>query len=229
MIMVGDFDVDTALPLVEKYIGSIAAGDMPFDWTYRNDGLVSGRKIDDFETQMETPMVTVLQVYTMDAPYDIEHVVSMSALSHILDMIYTETLREEEGGTYGASAIYGMSNKPHETRNLQVVFQTNPESADKLRELAVKGLKDLAENGPTADHFDKTVKNLEKEIPENKAHNSYWTSALLSHELYGTEDYIASYEAAVKALTPEKVQQAAADLLNSGNYIELVMRPESAE
>lgn len=229
MIMVGDFDVDTALPLVEKYIGSIAAGDMPFDWTYRNDGLVSGRKIDDFETQMETPMVTVLQVYKMDAPYDIEHVVSMSALSYILDMIYTETLREEEGGTYGASAIYGMSNKPHETRNLQVVFQTNPESADKLRELAVKGLKDLAENGPTADHFDKTVKNLEKEIPENKAHNSYWTSALLSHELYGTEDYIASYEAAVKALTPEKVQQAAADLLNSGNYIELVMRPESAE
>lgn len=229
MIMVGDFDVNTALPLVEKYIGSIAAGDMPFDWTYRNDGLVSGRKIDDFKTQMETPMVTVLQVYSLEAPYSTEEIVNLSALSYILDMIYTETLREEEGGTYGASAISGASNAPHETRTLQVIFQTNPESADKLRDLAIKGLKDVAENGPTADHFDKTVKNLEKEIPENKVHNSYWTRSLLAHELYGIEDNIAEYEAAVKALTPEKVQKAAADLLNSGNFIELVMRPESAE
>lgn len=229
MIMVGDFDVETALPLVEKYIGSIAAGDKAFDWTYRNDGLVGGRKINDFKAQMETPMVTVLQVYSLEAPYSTEEIVNLSALSYILDMIYTETLREEEGGTYGASAISGASNAPHETRTLQVIFQTNPESADKLRELAIKGLKDVAENGPTADHFDKTVKNLEKEIPENKVHNSYWTRALLAHELYGIEDNIAEYEAAVKALTPEKVQKAAADLLNSGNFIELVMRPMNAE
>ena len=45
------------------------------------------------------------------------------------------------------------------------------------------------------------------------------------HELYGVSDYIAEYEAAIKALTPEKVQKAAAELLNSGNYLEFVMRP----
>ena len=229
MIMVGDFDVESALPLVQKYIGSIASGKKGFDWKYRGDGLVSGRKVNDFTADMETPMVTVLQVYSMEAPYSTEEVVNLSALSYILDMIYTETLREEEGGTYGASAIYGVSNEPHATRTLQVVFQTNPESADKLRELAVAGLKGVAENGPTADHFDKTVKNLEKEIPENELRNSWWSRSLLAHELYGIEDNIAEYEAAVKALTPEKVQKAAAEMLNSGNYIELVMRPAATE
>ena len=229
MIMVGDFDVDTALPLVQKYVGSIASGRKAFDWKYRGDGLVSGRKVNDFTTVMETPMVTVLQVYSIEAPYSTEEVVNMSALSYVLDMIYTETLREEEGGTYGASAIYGMSNEPHATRTLQVVFQTNPEDADKLRELAVEGLRNVAENGPSADFFDKTVKNLEKEIPENKLHNSWWSRSLLAHELYGIEDNIAEYEAAVKALTPEKVQKAAAEMLNSGNYIELVMRPAASE
>ena len=174
-------------------------------------------------------MVTVLQVYSIEAPYSTEEVVNMSALSYVLDMIYTETLREEEGGTYGASAIYGMSNEPHATRTLQVVFQTNPEDADKLRELAVEGLRNVAENGPSADFFDKTVKNLEKEIPENRLHNSWWSRSLLAHELYGIEDNIAEYEAAVKALTPEKVQKAAAEMLNSGNYIELVMRPAATE
>ena len=229
MIMVGDFDVDTALPLVQKYVGSIASGRKAFDWKYCGDGLVSGRKVNDFTTVMETPMVTVLQVYSIEAPYSTEEVVNMSALSYVLDMIYTETLREEEGGTYGASAIYGMSNEPHATRTLQVVFQTNPEDADKLRELAVEGLRNVAENGPSADFFDKTVKNLEKEIPENRLHNSWWSRSLLAHELYGIEDNIAEYEAAVKALTPEKVQKAAAEMLNSGNYIELVMRPAASE
>ena len=229
MIMVGDFDVDTALPLVQKYVGSIASGRKAFDWKYCGDGLVSGRKVNDFTTVMETPMVTVLQVYSIEAPYSTEEVVNMSALSYVLDMIYTETLREEEGGTYGASAIYGVSNDPHATRSLQVVFQTNPEDADKLRELAVKGLRDVAENGPSADFFDKTVKNLEKEIPENRLHNSWWSRALLARELYGIEDNVAEYEAAVKALTPEKVQKAAAEMLNSGNYIELVMRPAASE
>lgn len=229
MIMVGDFEVDSALPLVEKYIGSIAAGSKAGDWSYRGDGFVSGRNVNDFETPMETPMVTVVQLYTMDAPYSVENVVSLSALSYILDMVYTATLREEEGGTYGASAIYGVTNEPHPTINMQVVFQTNPESADKLRELAVKGFSDLAADGPSADYFDKTVKNLEKELPESKLQNSFWSNALMAHELYGIEDYVAAYETAVKALTPEKIQKAAADLMNSGNFIELVMRPAAAE
>lgn len=89
----------------------------------------------------------------------------------------------------------------------------------------MKGISDIAADGPTADHFDKAAKNLEKELPESKLQNSFWSSALMAHELYGIDDYIASYEAAVKALTPEKVQKAAADLTGSGNFIELVMRP----
>ena len=225
MFMVGDFEVETALPLVEKYIGSISAGEQAFDWKYCGDGLVSGRKVNDFTAEMETPMVTVYQIYNIDAPYKVESNVTLSALSYILDMVYTATLREEEGGTYGASALYGVSPAPHETVTLQVVFQTNVESADKLRELAVKGIEDIAKDGPTADHFDKAVKNLEKELPESKQHNSLWLSALRQHELYGVSDYIAEYEAAIKALTPEKVQKAAAELLNSGNYLEFVMRP----
>ena len=38
-------------------------------------------------------------------------------------------------------------------------------------------------------------------------------------------DYDKEYEAAVNALTPEKVKAAAQELLE-GNFVELVMRPE---
>ena len=107
---------------------------------------------------------------------------------------------------------------------MQVVFQTNVESADKLRDLAKKGFSNLAQNGPTADQFDKTVKNLQKNIPENRQHNSYWNSVLNRAIRYGI-DYDKEYEAAVNALTPEKVKAAAQEFLD-GNFVELVMRPE---
>ena len=139
-------------------------------------------------------------------------------------MVYTETLREDEGGTYGASSSVEVSNKPDERHVLQVIFQTNVDSADKLRELAKSGLRSIAENGPTAEMFDKTVKNLQKTQPENRQRNAYWSSMLLLNARYGF-DYDKEYEAAVNALTPEKVKAAAQELLD-GNFVELVMRPE---
>ena len=111
---------------------------------------------------------------------------------------------------------------------LEVDFETNPESADKLRELAKDGLRTLAGEGPSADFFDKALMNLQKTIPENRLRNSYWLNGLEQWYSYGI-DYIKEYEAAVNALTPADVKAAAASLLGSGNFIELIMRPEPAK
>ena len=173
---------------------------------------------------MATPMVTVVQVYNQIKPYSMEADAAFDALSYILDMIYTETLREEEGGTYGASTSPQVSNKPDERRVMQVSFQTNVDSADRLRELAKKALTDLAENGPTADHFDKALKNLQKIIPESRLRNSYWAT-MINEGILHDIDYDKDYEAAVNALTPEQVRAAARELLQ-GNLVEIVMRPE---
>ena len=224
LVVVGDFDVDEILPLVRKYAGSIPMSKKASQAAYRNDGISTANREMDFKAQMSTPMVTVLQVYNVLKPYNVADEVACDALSYILDMLYTETLREDEGGTYGASSAAEVSNKPDERHMMQVVFQTNVESADKLRELAKAGFRSIAENGPSADQFDKTVKNLQKTIPENRQKNAYWSSILLQNARYGY-DYDKDYEAAVNALTPEKVKAAAQEFLN-GNFIELVMRPE---
>ena len=226
-VIVGDFDKAEVLPMVQKYFGSIAKGKKATDWKYCGDGIIDGKKINDFAIPMQTPKATVAQIYKINAPYDVNADVAYKALNYILDMVYVETLREDEGGTYGASAVAQVSDEPYPVRLLQVVFETNPSSADKLRALAIDGLKKIAEEGPTAEMYDKTVKNLEKKIPESRIRNSYWANALMEYMMYG-KDGVNDYEAAVKALTPEKVKAAAAELLNSGNFVELVMRPSEA-
>ena len=225
IVVVGDFDKDEMLPMIQKYVGSIGKGGKAPDWTYRGDGFVTKNVTDDFKARMQTPMVTVGQFYTMRKNYSVEDEVANEALSYILGMIYTTTLREEEGGTYGASTDGQVSNRPKETQIVQVVFQTNVDQADKLRDLAVKGMKTIAEEGPDAEDFDKTVNNLKKKIPESKLRTAYWLGAIGKFEKFGY-DYDATYEAAVDALTPEKIKAYAAELLENGNFIELVMRPE---
>lgn len=225
VVVVGDFSKEEVLPMIQKYLGSVKKGAKPADWAYRGDGFVKENKLNDFKARMETPMVTVLQLYNVDKPYSVETEVCYDALEYILGMVYVATLREDEGGTYGAHASSMVSNAPYEARVMQVSFQTNVDQADRLRELAVEGLKKIAEDGPAADDYDKTISNMLKKIPESRLRLSYWLNNIEKYEKFGY-DYDKDYEAAVNALTPEKVKATAAEILNEGNLVELVMRPE---
>ena len=225
MIMVGDFDLDEVKPLIEKYVGSLPKGRKAPKWIDRNQDLTRKNVLDDFSVDMQTPMTTVAQIYRMDDRYTVENDLTYQALEYILNMLYVETLREDEGGTYGASVAVQLSREPKEFGMMQIVFQTNPPSADKLRQLAAEGIRGIAQNGPTAEQYDKTVKNLEKNIPELRINNSYWRARLKDWYDYGI-DYDKEHEAALKSLTPEKIKNLAAKFLADGNLIEIVMRPD---
>ena len=221
-IFVGDFNTEEALPLIQKYLGSIAKGKKASAVINRHDGVTTSTLVNDFNAKMQAPKVTCFKLYRFDAPYTGANDVAADALSYILDMAYVETLREQEGGTYGAST--NTKGIPEEgCYILQVAFDTNVDQADKLREIAQNTLVDMAANGPTAEQFNKTVKNLEKNIPEAKLRNNYWKSEIFKNVFYDM-DHMAEYEAAVKALTPDAIKEFAARFL-AGNSVELVMRP----
>ena len=141
-----------------------------------------------------------------------------------MDMRYTESLREEEGGTYGASTAGQISYRPKERALFQVYFDCKPALCDKLRELAVKGLKDMAENGPTDEEVNMAKLNLQKNIPESRQRNNWWKNGIEIYLLRG-EDRDALYESAGNNLSKELIQSTLQELLAQNNFTELVMRP----
>ena len=223
-VVVGDTDIDTLKPLVEKYIGSLPKGKKPLKWTDPNEHIQKGLIEDVFAVDMQTPMSTVVQTYSAYFPYTAGRKVALDAASYILDIRYTNSLREDEGGTYGASTNVGFSRRPEERAMIQVVFACRPSLCDKLRDLAIQGLRDLAENGPTDEELTSAVLNLKKNIPEKRLTNSYWQSAIESYELYG-QDSDTENEAAVNALSKESIQQVLREILAQNNLIEVVMKP----
>jgi zinc protease len=159
-------------------------------------------------------------------PVDTKTEVVLDAASYILNMIYTKTLREEEGGTYGASSAMNARRIPNERVSVMVAFDTNVEKSLKLRELAIKGLKELAENGPTQEQLTMALENFKKNLPEQRINNSYWLNALQSNRLYGI-DHDAEYEAALSTVTVEDMKSVLQQVLASGNFMEIVLMPKN--
>ena len=223
--VVGNVDAETLKPLVTKYIASLPGGKKGSKFIDRKENIVNGNIVKNEAMVMETPKSTVLQVYTADMPYSVKNEVLLDIAKLYLDMVYVETLRESEGGTYGAGVATVCGREPKDVAILQVVFETNPESAEKLSKLAVEGVQKLVAEGIPADKFDMIIKNVQKNIPQDRISNSYWGSALQKYVEFG-EMYDSEYEEAVKTATPEAVVEAVKNLLDAGNFIQLVVSPE---
>jgi len=221
----GDFDLESIKPLVETYFASLPANKKATNWIDHHNYVKQGKILNEFTTVMNTPQTTVCDVFSADMKASYDNEAAAKAVSYILDLRYTKTLREEEGGTYGAGVSADVQMEPKNFALMEVFFNCNPDAADKLREIVTREFTDLATNGPTEDEFTKTINNLKKNIPERRVNNNYWVNCIVEHDRFGL-DRDKGFEAAVNALTPEAVRAMAETLLNSGNHIELVMRPQ---
>ena len=224
--IVGNVNPAEIKPLVEKYIGSIAKGKKADQVNKDNIiSIIKGKVDETVKIAMETPKSTVLQVYTAYMPVDTKTEVALEVANYVLDMIYTKTIREDEGGTYGVGTAMVGQREPEERVVIQISFDTNPEQAPRLRELALKGLKELAENGPELEKFNMAIENFKKNIPETRLNNSYWMNNISEYLEHGY-DYDAEYEAAVNSVTPEDVKAVLQAVLAQNNLIEITSAPK---
>ena len=224
MTIVGDVDLETLKPLVEKYIGSLPTGKRASNWEKADKGIVSGKVVDDFKTEMTTPQTTVMVVYSADTRYDARILAALDIVQYILDMRYVTSLREEEGGTYGASTATGLQRRPAGKALVQTMFNCNPAKADLLRELAAKGIRDLANEGPTDEEFTQAILNLRKNLPESRISNNYWANQIENWIDYA-EDGDTLRETALLLVTKEDVKNITKAMVESGNFIEVIQRP----
>ena len=225
LYVVGNVDKETLKPLVEKYVASLPGGKKGSKVIDRKEEYVKGEVVKEFPIEMETPKSTVVQVYTSDVPMTIENEVLFKVAKLYLEMVYVETLRESEGGTYGASIMTNIENEPKDFNAFMIMFETNPESAQKLAGLAVDGVRGLLENGIPADKLDMIIKNMKKNIQQQRIENYYWLSSLKEYMEFG-KDYETKYEAAVDAVTSEAVVNLMKRIIGQKNFVQLSSVPQ---
>ncbi len=224
LVVVGDVNPEAIKPMVEKYIGSLPKGKKALKWVDPREDLAKGKVENVFAVDMQTPKSTVYQVYNADIEYTYTKDAAMDAISYIMDMRYTNSLREEEGGTYGASTQGSIRRRPKQVGMFLVGWDCKPALCDKLRQLAISGLQDLAQNGPTDDEFQAAKLNLQKNLPESRQRNNWWLNSIELYLTYG-QDRDKLYEEAINNLTKEDLTSLLNEILAQGNFMEIVMKP----
>ena len=227
-IFVGNIDLDVLKPLVEKYIGSITGQKKPLNYIDDKVHPVKGKHLEDFRNTMQQPKVSVSNYFSGDMAYTLRNRLVMTLLTQALDSRYLESIREEKGGSYGVSVSGSVSCIPFECYSLQIGFDTNEEMADELREVVDKELREMAEKGPRTEDIEKTREYLQKNWKTSLEQNGSWLSYIQNYVRYGT-DYLADYERTLQSITNEDVRAMMQQILDDGNRVEVVMRPEPAE
>ena len=224
--IIGNIDPQTLQPLVEKYIGSLPAAKKPAN-RFTDDGVrpVSGKVDNNFTAKMEQPKVSVFYAFTGDIDYNLKNRMTMTYLTQALGNRYLQSIREEKGGTYGVSVSGAVQPQPAGSYIMQIAFDTNDQMADELCEIVMAEIEKIATEGPLEEDMSKTreyqLKNYKKQLEQN----SWWSQAITQwyeHKI----DYTKEYEATISAVTPDDVKALMNRMLEDGNLVKVVMRPE---
>ncbi len=224
-VIVGDFDLEEIKPMVEKYVGSLRGEPEKNTWVDRGARLKRGRADKFFTAPMETPKSTVINVYSGDIETNMHNRLAMDLFKRILDIRYTESIREEKGGTYGVRTVARINDLPEPSYTLEVQFTTDPEMADELMAIVNDEIKKIADEGPSPEDLAKVKEYLAKSRPEGLRNNATWMRFLLAYYVSGIDGF-TDYDRAIEEVDGQTIGALAAKILADGNLIRIVMSPE---
>ena len=226
--IVGNVDLETLRPLVEKYIGSLPVSKKGMEVVEDNCYPAKGGVVKDFTTPMQQPKVSVHYLFSGEMPYTFKNKASLTFLTQALFSRYLVSIREEKGGTYGVQVWGSTEYLPKETYTMEIAFDTNEEMADELCEIIMKEIEEIAANGPKSEDVEKTREYMLKEWKNSLEQNAGWVNYIGAK--YGSGlDYVKDYEQTLQTLTNADVQAMAKKVLEDGNEVKVVMRPEKEE
>lgn len=222
-IFIGNIDIEEAKPLIEQYIASLPS--INRKETFADVKLIARKGFykNEFFKEQEMYKATNLVYYHGQCPYTLKNLIMRSMVSQILNLVYTEKIREDEGGSYHVSVNSGLDKYPREEVYVEIMFDTDPAKREKLMKIIFNEVETLATNGPSENNLNKVKEYMLKEYADNLKENSFWSTAISSYVEYGI-DIFTEQEALINSISIQDIRDFANDLfVKQKNQIEISM------
>lgn len=226
-VIIGNMSIDELRPLICKYLASLPRTDAP-KAKVNEDNLPKyqlGDKTVTFRKQMATPLANVSIFYLADIEFSPKNDLVLDFLKRVLSIAYTDSVREEKGGTYGVSVDFSLESDEHPNATLRISYNADPSRYEELNPIVYEQLRIIAEQGPQPASMEKVRQYLLKQYDQVCITNDYWTYVAW-HELDDEADFDTGYCDMVRQMTAADVQQMARVLLQQKNRIEITMLSE---
>ena len=222
--IVGNIDLDAIKPLVERYIGALPCNGRVEKFEKTTVETRKGIYRNNFKNKMENPTGTENIIYTGKIEPSLKNRLVMSFLNQVLNIVYTEEVREKEGGTYGVGVRGSISKLPEGEFTLMVNFKMAPERREELAAIVTREFEKLAAEGPVAEQVEKVRSYMLKSFEDIQNKNAAWMNWLYNN-YFENEDSYTGHEELVKSITAEDIRLLAKYILDQGNFIEVSMTP----
>ncbi len=225
-VIIGKYDEQQLRQLVCQYLATLPSTYQHEQMNWKNvPQLVEGSKVSVFRKKMTTPLANVGIYYSADVPFTPQSDLELDFLKRCLSVAYTDSVREEKGGTYGVSVDFGLEKDDKPNAFLRISYNADPQRYEELNPIIYQQLANIAKYGPVASSMDKVKKYLVKQYQQAAITNDYW-SYVIWHELDDDADFDKDYCKMVEEMTAEQVQRMAQRLLDAKRCIEVTMLSE---
>jgi len=227
-VFVGNIDLNTFKPLVERYLASLPSTNRRE--TAKDVGLRTPTTV--VERQLRKgldPRSQVAVVFTGAFENDQTNRVVMRAMAESLEGSLQRTLREDLGGTYGVSARPQFEERPTGQYRVTISFACDPARLDALVTSMFRVIEQFRELGPSRAQVGDVRAALVRDLETNSRDNAYLLNQLTYKYQYGEEPSEAlNLERFYDQITPAAIQKAAQTYLDPKRYVKVVLMPEGA-
>jgi zinc protease len=223
----GNIKPETAIPLIETYLGSIPKNDRPV--AFKDNGVRRVTGIKDLKIKKgKEKQSIIMAVYSGEVPYSEDLALRAQAVAECLNIKIIEELREKMGAIYGGGINASVAKEPYASYSMQLQLPCGPENVDKLIAGANDLIKTLKDKGPDAKDLDKVKSQWHEKHVTDVKENKYWTGKMESTIFWGRDkDRVLNYENYIQKLTPADIQETAKQLFDGKNQFTSVLYPES--
>lgn len=225
---VGNIDQEAIKPAVLTYLASLPGEAVEGEFLRVPMDVRKGMHTNIFQKEMQNPKASVLNVFSGNIERTQRNLITMSIFDQILSIVYTEKVREDEGGTYGVYSGGSISRYPEGQTVLQIMYDTDPAKMEYLNEIIHRELKDIAVNGPREADFNKVVEFMNKKHSESIKQNGYWLGTLDTYYFYNENNY-SDYLTILNSITMDDVKAFADELISQENEVVISMLPTDVE
>lgn len=228
VFLVGNVDLEKMKEPILRYLGGIPAQKKmkKEQWVDRQIRRPLGVVNNTFTRPMEIKKTSSFVLYGGEMAYNLKNRMKMQLIGDILDIRYFESMRENEGGTYGVSVRGSVNDKPIHYASLQMRYDTDPEMFEKLQALIFAEIDSFIAKGPREIDFNKAKENLRNKYQENLKRNSWKLNTMVAYYNEG-EEVEKNYLTTLDSISQEDLRQTMEWLKKQNNVMEVVMKPEN--
>jgi len=209
--------------LLAKYLGALPVSKKMEKYKVIDRKLTKGERTCIFEKEQDTPNATVNFVYHAPLAETMRNDILVDMLEQSMSMLYTETVREDEGGAYGVPVSASLTDYPEEIATVQIKLPTAPEKMERMMQVVYEGIEKMCKEGPSEDYLQKIKEYMARSHAENLKKNGYWMNQLVTRTRF-EKDYVTGYEEAVQSITIADLKELAQKIFKSGNRLVVGMK-----